>query len=494
MSTDQQSPVSELMWPGRHFIGGEVVEARSGETIDVLDPSTGEVISPVPRGTSEDVDLAMSAAAAALPGWRDMNPVQRSHLLWRWGDLCMERSRDLGMLESIETGKPVGDSIGAVMGLGYHLHYMAGLADKLLGATLPTGRPEVIAFTLREPHGVCGIIVPWNVPSYLMMRAVAPALAAGNTVVVKTAEDAPLTCLALCQLSLEAGIPPGVVNCISGYGEEAGAALAAHPDLGHMSFTGSPETGTLVMEACARNHVPLHLELGGKSPHIVFADAQLEKAIPLIVGHVVANAGQMCFAGTRLLVEEPLRQELVGALSGAFSNVKVGRWHEEGVQMGPVINADQEKRVLDYIEVGKQEGAKVTAGGGKLTGNGYDSGFFVRPTIFDEVAPDMTIAQEEIFGPVLSVIPFKEPDEAATIANSNPYGLMASVWTNDLSQAVELARRLEAGQVYFNTYFSRDAIGAPFGGYKRSGFGRTQGYDTILEYAQTKTVIIDGGE
>ena len=461
--------------------------AKSGETIDVINPATGDVLLAVPRGGAEDVDDAVRAAAAAFPGWRDTGPATRAELMYRWAELCRRHETDIDTLERMEVGRPHwGPSP-----VPRTLTYTAGLADKITGQTLPSARPDVLGMTLREPYGVCGSIIPWNVPGPIMMTDVAPAIAAGNTIVVKPAEDAPLTCLFLAKLALEAGIPPGVVSVVTGYGGEAGAALPAHPLVRRMSFTGSPETGSKIMEACARNLVPLHVELGGKSPQIVLRDADLERAVPTIVRSITLNTGQVCAAGSRLLVEEGMRRELVDAVTSAFEKIRVGPWYEK-VEMGPLISAKQEQRVLGYLDIGREEGAEVVCGGHKLTGEPFDQGFFVEPTIFDRVRPDMRIAQEEIFGPVLSVIGYDDEEEALAIANGTRYGLVASVWTNDLNRAVRLARKVQAGQVTINGFGSQGVIGAPFGGYKHSGFGRTMSADSILEYTQVKSVIING--
>src|SRR5690606_16846171 len=314
-----------------------------------------------------------------------------------------------------------------------------------------------------------------------------------NVMVTKPAEDAPLTCLFLARLALEAGLPAGVFNIVTGYGTEAGAALPVHPLVRHMSFTGSPETGARVMELCAKNLIPLHLELGGKSPQIVLRDADLDEAVPAIVKRLVHNAGQTCFTGTRLLVEKDLRADVVAAISEEMRKVRIGAWNED-VDMGPLISSKQEQRVLGYLDIGREEGAHVVTGGQKPEGEKFQRGFFVEPTLFDEVKPDMRIAQEEIFGPVLSVLTFDDPEEAIEIANGTKYGLAAGIWTRDMKRAIRLVRGIQAGQVYVNTYGFQSVIGAPFGGYKHSGFGRTVSYETILDYTQLKSVIIDGGE
>jgi len=359
------------------------------------------------------------------------------------------------------------------------------------GQTLPSAVPDVVGMTLREPWGVCGVIIPWNAPGPLTVQDTAPALAMGNTVVIKPAEDAPLTPLLIAKLALDAGIPPGVINVVTGYGGEAGDALSRHPGVRRMSFTGSPESGSRVMEACASHLIPVHLELGGKSPQVVLRDAPLEKAIPTIVRSITLNTGQICAAGSRVVVDEKIHDQVVEGLAEGFEKVTVGPWYEQ-VDMGPLISAKQQERVLDYLESGREEGAKVIVGGGKPQGEPFDRGYFVQPTIFDQVEPDMRIAQEEIFGPVLSVLSADDEDEALRIANGTRYGLVSSVWTNDVGKAIRVARRIQAGQVSINTLWSGGVIGAPFGGYKSSGFGRTVSAESILDYTQTKTVVIDG--
>jgi aldehyde dehydrogenase (NAD+) len=479
--------VSTLLPDGAHLIGGEWAPARSGETIEVINPATRAVLLRVPRGSASDIDAAVTAAHAAFSAWRDTSPTARAEALYQWAQLCRQHETEIDMIERMEVGRPRwGPSP-----VPHTLTYVAGMADKITGQTLPSATPDVMGMTIREPYGAVGAIIPWNVPGPIMVTDVAPAIAVGNTIVVKPAEDAPLTCLLLAKLALEAGIPPGVVNVVTGYGQEAGAALPAHPLIRRMSFTGSPETGSSVMAACAKNLIPLHVELGGKAPQIVMRDADLDRAVPTIVRSITLNTGQVCAAGSRLLVDPSMRGELVGAVAAAFEKVRIGPWYED-VDMGPLISAKQEQRVLGYLDVGREEGAEVVTGGSKLSGGKYDTGFFVAPTIFDNVSPEMRIAQEEIFGPVLSVLTYEDEEQALAIANGTKYGLNACIWTNDVSRAVRLARGVQAGQVSINTFGSRGVIGAPWGGYKHSGFGRTMSAESILDYTQQKTIIIAG--
>ena len=487
-SENKTAANNPLLIEGKQLIGGEWVASSTGKTIDVINPATRELLARIPAGDATDVDNAVEAAEKAYPKWRDLNATARAGLLFRWAELIEQHSAELDELEAMEVGRPMR---GGPSGMAGQVRFIAGQTDKVQGLSLPTYDPGTVGFTLREPFGVVGAIIPWNAPGPMFVNEAAASIAAGNTIVIKPAEDAPLTPLALAKLALEAGIPAGVLNVVTGYGHEAGAAIPAHPRIRRVGFTGSPQTGRLVMEACARNLIPLHLELGGKSPQVVFPDADLDVAIPAMAMGITLNTGQVCAAGSRVVVFDSIRDEVVERLAEHLAKVPVGPWHQQ-VAMGPLINQQQHERVLGYIEKGKQEGAQLVTGGNVPQGDDFGNGYFVSPTLFDRVDPNMVIAQEEIFGPVLSVITVADEAEAIEVANGVDYGLVASVWTRDVGTAVRMSRALEAGQVGVNNALGAGVIGGPFGGYKNSGFGRTMGADAVLNWTQIKTVSMRG--
>ncbi|WBQ07923.1 aldehyde dehydrogenase family protein [Kribbella sp. CA-293567] len=478
---------SHLYQSGTHLIGGHWTPARSGALLDVHNPGTSEWLAQVPAGSAEDVEAAVRAAESALPSWRDTSPGVRAELIRNWAAKVDEYAAEVDLIESMDVGRP---SWGPSQLAGI-LTYVAGQVDKVNGVSLPTHAPATLAMTVREPYGVVGIILPWNAPAPMFVHEVAPAIGAGNTVVLKPAEDAPLAPLVLARLAEEAGIPAGVINVVSGIGTEAGSALAAHPRIDRMTFTGSQTTGRAVMKACAANLTPLQLELGGKSPQLVFSDADLDQAVAGIVAGITLNTGQICAAGSRVVVEQSVHDQLVGKLATAFAAITIGRY-DEPVHMGPLASARQLERVRDYIKLGIAEGARLVVGGAHPpVGVDNEHGYFVAPTLFAQVDPSMRIAQEEIFGPVLAVIAVADEAEAIAVANGTEYGLAACVWTRDIGRALRIATAVQAGQVHVNTSFPFGIIGAPFGGYKSSGFGRTMGADAVLDYTQIKVISID---
>ena len=468
------------------FIGGEWRESHSAERIPVIDPATEATIATVPRGNAADIDDAVVAARAAFEGpWRRMKPKERARLLYDMARAIEREADAFAELETRDSGKPLQLSLKETLGTARYFEYYAGIADKLHGEQIPLG-PDYVDFTIREPLGVSAQIVPWNMPLNMIGRGVAPALAAGNTVVVKPAEQTSLTALKLSDLFIELGFPPGVYNVVTGYGGETGAALASHPDIDGITFAGSVATGRRIMQAAAEHIKPVVLELGGKSPHIIFADADLDLAAAEVVKGIYSNAGQICSAGSRLLVEERIREPLLERVIARSRQVRVGPGMARP-DMGPLVSAEHYERVNGYIEIGRREGARVLTGGGRPAD--LERGYFVAPTVFDEVTGDMRIAQEEIFGPVLAALTFRDEEEALAIANGTPYGLVAGIFTNDINRALRLAGAIRAGQIYINEYYAGGEE-TPFGGTGQSGFGREKGLATLQGYTQIKNIAI----
>lgn len=471
------------------FIAGEWTDGVTGQTFPTIDPATREVLAEVARGTEADIDRAVEAAERALssPAWAGLPHAARGRLLNRIAALIRTHAEELAEMETLDCGKPLSQSRADMETAAQYFEYYAGVADKLFGRTIPLSN-QYLDYTVREPVGVTAHIVPWNFPLAIASRGVAPALAAGNTVVLKPAEQTPLTALRLGELAMEAGLPPGVLNIVPGFGHDAGAHLAGHPRINHVTFTGSVETGIAVMKAAANNVVPVTLELGGKSPNIVFADARFEDALAGAMKAIFSNAGQVCSAGSRLLVQQEIHDRFVRELARRTATLRLGAGMDDP-DLGPIISQEQFQRVLHYIELGKQEGAKVLTGGEPAAEGPLRHGFFVKPTLFDEVRTDMRIAQEEIFGPVLSILPFRDADEALAIANSVSYGLVAAIWTRDIGTAHRLAAQIKAGQIFINNYFG-GGVATPFGGYKKSGFGREKGIEALQSYTQVKNVCV----
>src|SRR5579863_1395429 len=472
----------------RLFIGGEWRPPRSGETFEDIDPGTGAVISRVARASKDDVDDAIAAARRAYSDWSKRSPTERGALIRKWAELIRESRDDLAAIEARDVGKPLSAARLNIDVAAGNLEYAASLADKVMGVTLPSHSTDHAGFTWREPWGVLGMILAWNVPAIMLCSGVGPAIAAGNTIVVKPSELAPLVSLALTGLSASAGIPPGVINVITGIGSEAGAALTSHRGVDHISFVGSTQTGRSVMKAAADNLVPVRLELGGKSPNVVFADADLDQALPVILDSITENAGQNCYAGSRLLVEASIYDEVVERLADASTRVRIGLWNED-LDMGPLISEAQYQRVLGYINSGVSEGARIVAGG-PAADERLSSGWFVKPTLFDNVGAAMRISREEIFGPVLAAQPFRDTAQAIELVDSVPYGLLVAVWTNDLSRALNVARQVHSGQVSINEFANTNIIGLPFNVAKESGFNHGAGYNILHEFTQEKAVTI----
>jgi acyl-CoA reductase-like NAD-dependent aldehyde dehydrogenase len=477
--------------PNQLFINNEWVDAASGGTFATYHPANGELIAEVAAGVKEDVDKAVRAARAAFndPKWRNMDAAERGVLLWRMGDALEARQQELVRIEVVDNGKPLREAQIDLREAIDAFRYYAGWTTKLQGDTIPV-RGNVLNYTLREPVGVVGAIIPWNFPLLMAAWKVAPALACGNTVVLKPAEQTPLTALELATIAAEVGLPAGVLNVVTGLGESAGAALVEHPDVDKIAFTGSTQVGKIIMRSAAETLKKVSLELGGKSPNIVFDDADVDAAVRGSFAAIYYNNGQCCTAGSRLLVHEAVADQLVEKIAERAKKMTPGDPLDPKTRMSPVISQEQMDRIMGYIQTGTREGATLVTGGKRAAYNGSETGFWIEPTIFDQVKPEHTIAQEEIFGPVLAAVRFRDEEEAIDIANRTIYGLAAGIWTKDVKRAHRVAKRLEAGTIWINTYHPLDAA-SPFGGYKQSGYGRELGAYALDLYTQIKSVWVD---
>jgi len=468
------------------FIGGKFVDSVSGKTFAAINPATGQTLCQVAEGDKADIDLAVKAARKALESgpWKTMDAADRGRLLFKLSDLVEKNAEELAALESLNCGKTINDARGDMQGVVNTLRYYAGWADKIEGKTVPV-RGNFLSYTLRQPVGVVGQIIPWNFPLLMLAWKWGPALACGNTVVMKPAEQTPVTAMRLAEYALEAGFPAGVINVVNGFGETAGAALVAHPDVDKIAFTGHVDTAKLIQKSAADTLKRTTFELGGKSPNVVFADCDLELAVAGAFHAIYFHGGQCCTAGSRLFVEEKLHREFVQRLAEKARKRKLGDPLDAATEQGPQVSQEQMDKILGYVKLGEQQGATLLTGG-KRAG---DKGFFVEPTVFDNVRDDMAIARDEIFGPVVSVLPFKGVEEVVERANNTSYGLAAAVWTKDIDKAHRFAREVKAGTVWVNCYHVVDTT-TPFGGFKMSGQGRENGEAALEHYTEVKTVTV----
>jgi aldehyde dehydrogenase (NAD+) len=471
------------------FIGGKFVDSASGKTFAAINPATGESICQVAEADKTDVDRAVQAARRALEQgpWRKMDAAERGRLLYKLSDLIERNAEELAAIEALNSGKIIGDARGDLKGVCDTLRYYAGWADKIEGKTVPV-RGNFLSYTLRQPVGVVGQIIPWNFPLLMLAWKWGPALACGNTIVMKLAEQTPITGIRVAELALEAGFPDGVINVLNGMGEKTGAALVAHPGVDKIAFTGHYETAKIIQKSAADTLKRVTCELGGKSPNVVFGDADIDQAVQGAFHAIFFHGGQCCTAGSRLFVEERIQKDFVQRLAERAKQRKLGDPLDETTQQGPQVSQEQLDKIMGYVEQGKKQGAKLVTGGNRPSGKGY----FVEPTIFDGVKDDMAIAKDEIFGPVVTVLPFKGMDEVIERANNTYYGLAAAIWTKDIDKAHRFAREVKAGTVWVNCYHVVDTT-TPFGGFKMSGQGRENGEAALEHYTETKTVTIKLG-
>lgn len=470
------------------FINGEWVTSSTNEVIKSINPATLEEIAEFPRGSAEDVNQAVLAAKTAFQSseWREMVYAERGRLLLKLSNLIKENKEELAQLETEDMGKPLAQAKADVDVAARYFEYFAGVADKILGETIPINS-SILDYTLREPLGVTAHIVPWNYPIQMMARSLAPALAAGNTAIVKPAEDTSITTLRIAELTQEAGFPKGVINIVTGYGYEAGDALSSNPHIDHITFTGSVPTGSMVMKNASENIKPLTLELGGKSPNIVFADADLEESAQWVVKSLIQNAGQTCAAGTRLIVENKIRETFLNQVHEIMDGLTIGPGIEDH-DLGPIVSEKQISNLEKYMAIAAVEGSTILRGGKRLEGK--SSNLFFEPTIIESKSEKSRVAQEELFGPVVTVLTFDTKEEALSLANSTDYGLVTGIWTKNIDKALWLAHRVRSGQVFINNYGAGGGVEMPFGGQGKSGFGREKGLESLRYYTQVKNIAI----
>ncbi len=471
----------------KNFINGSWVGGSLG-VLNMINPSHDTILGQIARSGPKDIDLAVKAARTAYEGtWGNTPPHERGRILHRVSQILFEHAEELALIESADCGKPLKQARSDAQMVARYFEFYAGTADKFHGETIPYQNGYTV-YTWREPFGVTGHIIPWNYPLQMTGRTLAPALATGNATILKPAEEACLSIVRLFELIESAGFPPGAINLVTGRGDEAGAALANHSGIDHLAFTGSPEVGTLVMQSMAKNRRPVVLELGGKSPQIVFEDADMDAVLPVIVNAIIQNAGQTCSAGSRLVIHESIYDSFVERLAERFKAITVGP-AELDLDIGPIISKNQLEHVSRLVDLAVKEGATILAQAKMPEGNGY----YYPPTLLVRTKNDSFIAQNEVFGPVLAVIPFKDEDEALSIANGTLYGLVAGVWTRDINRAHRMAKKIKAGQVFINSYGAGGGVELPFGGMKESGFGREKGFEALYHVTTTKTVVISHG-
>ena len=474
-----------------HYIANEGVRSASGHTLPVIDPSDGQPFDELQRGNAEDIDLAVQAARRCYDKvWSKLSAAERGRLLMRLSNKVAEHADELAALEQRDCGKPTKQARADALALVRYFEFYAGACDKLHGDTIPY-LDGYSVLTWREPHGVTGHVIPWNYPMQIFGRSVGGALAAGNVCVVKPSEDACLSLIRVAQLAAECGFPAGAINIVTGLGHEVGDVLARHPGIDHISFTGSPRVGTLIQQAAAERHCPVTLELGGKSPQIIFDDADLEAALPAVINAIVQNAGQTCSAGSRLLVHQPLYESLLDRLGNTFSNLRVGPATMD-LDVGPLIRASQQQRVWDFLSDAQHAGIPMVAEG-QIVEEAPETGYYQAPTLLRDVPITHRLAQEEVFGPVLAAMAFKDEDEAVELANSTHFGLVAGIWTRDGGRQLRMARRVKSGQVFINNYGAGGGVELPFGGVKSSGYGREKGFEALYGFTTLKTVAIRHG-